>query len=81
MYKITVVFPKSNKHNVGEDPVSNTKESAVDPFFGRCALMNSFKNMYFVKSLFVDATSTQERKIRLTEKCVVTGVYGRLQRR
>jgi hypothetical protein len=42
--------------------------------------MNLFKIMYFVKSLFVDATSTQERKIRLTEKSVVTGEYGRLQR-
>jgi len=37
--------------------------------------------MYFVRSLFVDDTSTQERKIQLTEKCVVTGGYGRLQRR
>jgi len=43
--------------------------------------MDFFKIIYFVKSLFVDATSTQEHKIRLTEKCVVSGEYGRLRGR
>jgi hypothetical protein len=41
--------------------VSNMEGSTLGPYVCGFALTDSLKIMYFVKSLFVDATSTQKR--------------------
>ena len=49
---------------------SNIKGGAKVHFSCRYALKDRLKMVYFVKSLFVHVTSSQERKIRLTREYV-----------